>query len=66
MFRMEFLDTVWNLGIVEAEELAVLLNTTTELILSEAEHCAGNGLIKIRDTLILATASTKLHREEAV
>jgi hypothetical protein len=58
LFRAELLKTVWNLGRVEAAELAIMLNTTMDLVLTEAHHCAEQGWIRILDTVIFATPTT--------
>ncbi|HJV47305.1 MAG TPA: hypothetical protein VJ824_16430 [Bacillota bacterium] len=60
MFRTEFLSTVWNMGRVEAEDLAILLNTTKDLVLSEAQHCAEQGWIRVLDSVILAVPTTEV------
>ncbi len=58
MFRNEFLDTVWEKGRVDIEELAVLLNTTADMIIAEADVCAAKGWIRVLDSLIMATPLT--------
>jgi hypothetical protein len=53
MFRVEFLNLVWEQGGATIQDLAVFLRTTPELILLEAQTCEEQGLIRIADQLIL-------------
>jgi hypothetical protein len=58
MFRNEFLQIVWEKGRVDITELAKLLNTTEDLVEAEAGVCAAYGLIRMLDSLIMATPLT--------
>jgi hypothetical protein len=65
MFRVEFLNLVWEQGGATIKELAIFLHTTPELILLEAQICEEQGLIRIADQFILPTTLTDQASVEA-